>query len=357
MTLGHGRERVKINVIPWYHKAEPVDSSDETNDWTSSNYSSTSEVDIEDEESEVDVSVMDIFPVTSTHEPIKLSKEKIDDHLQQIKIGDVEMERFIFVVENSEWVSPIVISIKNNGKLHIFVDYMKLNKAKKKDHYPLPFSNQILDEVASQECYSFADGYNRYNKVRIAKKDQLNTMFTTPWGTFSYRFMPFGLFNALATFHCFMNRVFEPYIGNFIRVFLYYFYIYGSKMDHLHQMETSFQRLDEAQASLNPTKCVFGCFKGILLGHVVSRDGIGTDPDKFSKIKDLPFPMNRSKLRSFLGHVGYYRRFIKNFSKITQPLTQFLKKDVTYEPGNKVHEDFEQLKEALASSPILKNPD
>ncbi|KAH9290004.1 hypothetical protein KI387_034121, partial [Taxus chinensis] len=86
-------------------------------------------------------------------------------------------------------------------------------------------------------------------------------------------------------------------------------------------------------------------------------DGIGTDPDKVSKIKELPFHMNRSKLRSFLGHVGYYRRFIKNFSKITQPLTQFLKKHVTYEPGNKAHETFEQLKEALVSSPILKNPD
>ncbi|KAH9329238.1 hypothetical protein KI387_001346, partial [Taxus chinensis] len=102
--------------------------------------------------------------------------------------------------------------------------------------------------------------------------------------------MPFGLCNAPSTFQRLMNRVFEPYIGTFIRVFLDDFCIDGSKLAHLHQMETSFQRLDEAQASLNPTKCVF---EGVLLGHVVSRDGIGTDPDKVSKIKDLPFPMNR----------------------------------------------------------------
>ncbi|KAH9319034.1 hypothetical protein KI387_020803 [Taxus chinensis] len=233
----------------------------------------------------------------------------------------------------------------------------KLNKATKKDHYPLPFSDQILDEVAGQECYSFADGYSGYNQVHIAEKDQLNTTFTTPWGTFAYRVMPFGLYNAPTTFQRLMNRVFEPYIGTFIRVFLDDFCIYESKLDHLHQMETTFQRLDEVQASLNPTKCVFGCSKGVLLGHVVSRDGIGTDPNKVSKIKDLSFPMNRSKLRSFLGHVGYYRRFIKNFSKITQRLTQFLKKDVTYELGNKAHEAFGQLKEALVSSPVLKNPD
>ncbi|KAH9299339.1 hypothetical protein KI387_031021 [Taxus chinensis] len=92
MTLGRGRERVKINVIPRHHKEEPVDSSDETDDWTSSDYSSTSKVDTEDEESEVDVSVMDILPVTPTHEPIKLSEEKIDDRLQQINIGDAVME-------------------------------------------------------------------------------------------------------------------------------------------------------------------------------------------------------------------------------------------------------------------------
>ncbi|KAH9288202.1 hypothetical protein KI387_032319 [Taxus chinensis] len=92
MTLGRGRERVKINVIPRHHKVEPVDSSDETDDWTSSDYSSTSEVDTEDEESEVDVSVMDILPVTPTHDPIKLSEEEVDDRLQQIKIGDAVME-------------------------------------------------------------------------------------------------------------------------------------------------------------------------------------------------------------------------------------------------------------------------
>ncbi|KAH9317692.1 hypothetical protein KI387_019461, partial [Taxus chinensis] len=113
---------------------------------------------------------------------------------------------FIFSVENSEWVSPIVISIKNNGKLRICVDYRKLNKATKKDHYPLPFSDQILDEVAGQECYSFADGYSGYNQVRIVEKDQLKTTFTTPWGTFAYRVMPFGLCNAPATFQRLMNR-------------------------------------------------------------------------------------------------------------------------------------------------------
>ncbi|KAH9290776.1 hypothetical protein KI387_034893 [Taxus chinensis] len=210
---------------------------------------STSEVDTEDEESEVDVLVLDILPVTPTHEPIKLSEEEIDDRFQQIKIGDV------------------VVESEKESYLQLF--RRKFNKATKKDHYSLPFSDQILDEIAGQECYSFADGYSGYNQVRIAEKDQLKTTFTTLWGT----------------------------------------------------------------------------------------DSIGTDPDKVSKIKELPFPMNRSKLRSFLGHVGYYRRFIKNFSKIAQPLTQFLKKDVTYELGNKAHEVFEQLKEALVSSPVLKNPD
>ncbi|KAH9310614.1 hypothetical protein KI387_025649, partial [Taxus chinensis] len=87
-----------------------------------------------------------------------------------------------------------------------------------------------LGMSSCQECYSFADGYSGYNQVRIAEKYQLKTMFTTPCGTFTYRVMPFGLCNALTTFQHLMNRVFEPYIGTFIRVFLDDFCIYGSKV-------------------------------------------------------------------------------------------------------------------------------
>ena len=107
-----------------------------------------------------------------------------------------------------------------------------------------------------------------------------------------------------------MNRVFEPFIGHFVRVFLDDFCVYGRRIDHFAQVEKVFERLDMAHASLNPAKCRFGCTQGVLLGHVVSNEGIAMDPDKVSKILDLPFPTTRTKLRFFLGHVGYSRRFI-----------------------------------------------
>ena len=106
-------------------------------------------------------------------------KQEIDKLLQ---VG------FVFPVEESDWVSPIVISVKKNGKLRVCVDFKKLNAVTKKDHYPIPFSDQILDEVAGNEWYSFGDGYSGYNQIRIAEHDQLKTTFTTPWGTFAYAF-------------------------------------------------------------------------------------------------------------------------------------------------------------------------
>ncbi|KAG6557114.1 hypothetical protein Mapa_001041 [Marchantia paleacea] len=133
---------------------------------------------------------------------------------------------FIYEVENSEWVSPIVIVKKKNGKLRVCVDYKKLNAVTKKDYYPLPFIDEILEEVAGHEWYSFGDGYSGYNQIQIAPEDQLKTTFTTPWGTFAFRVMPFGLCNAPATFQRFMNKVFEPFIGKFVRDFIDDFCVY-----------------------------------------------------------------------------------------------------------------------------------
>jgi hypothetical protein len=107
---------------------------------------------------------------------------------------------FIRPVETTEWVSPVVLALKKNGKLRVCVNYKALNKVTKKDRYPLPFCEEILEEVAGHKMYTFGDGYRGYHQVKIAPEDQLKTTFTTPWGTFGYTVMPFGLCNALGTF-------------------------------------------------------------------------------------------------------------------------------------------------------------
>jgi hypothetical protein len=107
---------------------------------------------------------------------------------------------FIRHVETTEWVSPVVLALKKNGKLRVCVNYKVLNKVTKKDRYPLPFCEEILEEVAGHEMYTFGEGYRGYHQVKIAPEDQLKTTFTTPWGTFCYTVMPFGLCNAPGTF-------------------------------------------------------------------------------------------------------------------------------------------------------------
>ena len=120
-----------------------------------------------------------------------LVKEEID---KLLNIG------FIYPVPFSEWMSPIVIVPEKNGKIRICQDFRALNKATKKDYFPLPFTDAILDVVAGHECYSFLDGFSGYNQVRIAQENQVKTTFTMDWGTFAFRVMLFGLCNAPATF-------------------------------------------------------------------------------------------------------------------------------------------------------------
>ena len=135
--------------------------------------------------------------------PRREKQRRINPHLSQMvkeEIDKLLKAWFIFLVENSEWVSPIVVTKKKSGKLRICIDYQKLNAGTRRDYYPIPFMDDIMDEVVGHEWYSFGDGYSGYNQIHIAKEDQLKITFTTPWGTFAYRVMPFGLFNAPATF-------------------------------------------------------------------------------------------------------------------------------------------------------------
>jgi hypothetical protein len=124
--------------------------------------------------------------------------------------------RFIKPMETTEWVSPVVLALKKNGKLRVCVNYKALNKVTKKNHYPLPFCEEILEKIARHKMYTFGDGYRGYHQVKISPKDQLKTTFITPWGRFCYIVMPFGLCNAPRTFQRLMNKVFEPFLGLFL---------------------------------------------------------------------------------------------------------------------------------------------
>jgi hypothetical protein len=211
---------------------------------------------------------------------------------------------FIRLVDTTEWVFPMVLALKKNGKLRVCVNYKALNKVTKKDRYPLPFCEEILEEVAGHEMYTFGDGYRGYHQVKIALEDQLKTTFTTPWGTFCYIVMPFGLCSAPRTFQRLMNKVFEPFLGLFLRVFIDNFEVYSDRISHLAKLELVFQRLDGAGVTLSPKKTTIGFTERKIIGHLVSKNGVATYPEKLDRISKLLFPTTKKALQGFFGDGG-----------------------------------------------------
>ena len=179
--------------------------------------------------------------------------------------------------------------------------------------------------------------------------------FTCPFGTFAYRRMPFGLCNAPATFQRCMVSIFSDYIEHIIEVFMDDFTVSGDSFDNcLHNLTLVLQRCIETNLVLNSEKCHFMVEKGIVLGHVVSSRGIEVDKVKVDTIQSLPYPTSVREVRSFLGHAGFYRRFIKDFSKIALPLCKLLQKDVAFEFDEACKKSFDKLKELLTSTPVIQ---
>ena len=262
---------------------------------------------------------------------------------------------FIYPVEDSEWVSPVVVTPKKNGKWRVCVDYKPLNAATKRDHFPLPFQDEILNEVAGHERYTVCDGYSGYFQIRIAEEDQRKTTFITPWGCFAYRVMPFGLTNAPATFQRFVTHVFQPYFGKSIRVFIDDFCIYSSKILHLGKVEEGLSRLEQMGGQLNLDKCHVGESKVTLLGHVVSEKGIEADPGKIQALIALPSPTTVKELISFIQKVRYLSRFIHLLSQVVLPLQQLTHQDV-FTWSEESEQRFQEVKELLISLPTISPP-
>ena len=244
-----------------------------------------------------------------------------------------------------------ILAPKKNGKLRVCVNYKKFNDITKKDRYPISFCDEILEEVGSHELYSFVDGYSGYYQVKIASEDQLKISFILSWGTFCYKIMSLGLCNAPTTFQRLMNKILEPLLGHFVRVFIDDFGDYSDRASHLKRLKKVFESLDEAGITLSVEKTKIGFTYGRLVGHIVFTEGIITDP---KNMLETPFPTTKRGVKVFFGITGYYRQFIERYDMITKSLTRFLKNNA---PPPKTTPDvlevFDKLKQALLSALIL----
>lgn len=255
----------------------------------------------------------------------------------------------IYPISDSPWVSPIhcvpkkggitVVTNEENELIptrlvtgwRVCIDYHKLNDATRKDHFPLPFMDQMLERLAGNEYYCFLDGFSGYFPIPIDPQDQEKTTFTCPYGTFAFRRMPFGLCNAPGTFQRCMMAIFHNMIGKTMEVFMDDFSVIGdSFQSRLSHLENMLKHCKEMNLCLNWEKSHLMVKEGIVLGHKISKSGIEVDRAKVDVKAKLPPPTTVKGVRSFLGHASFYRRFIQDFSKIARPMTHLLEKDAPF---------------------------
>ncbi|CAA7054032.1 unnamed protein product [Microthlaspi erraticum] len=244
----------------------------------------------------------------------------------------------IYPISDSTWVSPVHVVPKKGGVTVIrneneeliptrtitghrmCIDYRKLNAATRKDHFPLPFIDQMLERLANHPYYCFLDGYSGFFQIPIHPDDQEKTTFTCPYGTFAYRRMPFGLCNAPATFQRCMMSIFTDYIEDIMEVFMDDFSVYGTSFDVcLSNLSKVLKRCEEKHLVLNWEKCHFMVRDGIVLGHRISERGIEVDKAKIEVMVNLEPPKN-----------------VKDGECLAA---------------------FKKIKEALISAPIVQSPD
>ncbi|GJX96677.1 reverse transcriptase domain-containing protein [Tanacetum coccineum] len=313
------------------------------------------------------------------YKPMVQSQRRVNPKIHKVikkevlKLLDAGM---IYPISDSPWVSPVHCVPKKGGIIvvaneeneliltrlvtgwRVCIDYRKLNEATRKDHFPLPFMDQMIERLAGNEFYCFLDRFSGYFQIPIDPQDQEKTTFTCPYGTFAYRRMPFGLCNAPGTFQRCMMAIFYDMIKKTMEVFMDDFSVFGDSFDScLSNLEKMLKRCEDTNLVLNWEKCHFMCREGIVLGHKISKSGIEVDRAKVDVIAKLPHPTTVKGVRSFLGHAGFYRRFIQDFSKIARPMTHLLEKETPFVFSKDCIDAFQTLKKKLTEAPILVVPD
>ena len=216
----------------------------------------------------------------------------------------------------------------------------------------------MLDRLAGHGYYCFLDGYSDYNQIAIALEDQEKTTFTCPYGTFAFRWMPVGLCNAPGTFQCCMMAIFSDMVEKTIKVFMDDFSVLGNSFDNcLENLRSVLVRCEETNLVLNWEKCHFMVHEGIVFGHQIFARGIEVNKAKIEAIEKLPPPSSVKGIRSFLGHAGFYRQFIKDFSWIAKPLSNLLVQGTPFDFNEQCVQAFSILKDKLVSTPIVVAPD
>lgn len=295
--------------------------------------------------------------------PIKQKQYVMSPYVQ----ADVEMEikrmldrGIIEKISNPAWLNPVIAVKKASGGIRLCIDARKLNSVTVKNAYPQQNINRILGRLQGTKYLTALDMNDAFYQIELDEESRPKTAFSIPsLGAFMYRRMPMGLCNSGATLCELIDGLFGsafepetfPYIDDFI--------VATSEFDeHVQMLDRVATKLVEGEIKISRVKSKF-CMQSIkYLGHILDEEGVKPDPDKIDPIVSYPAPKTVKEVRRLLGMVGWYRRFIKDFSTLTAPITDLLKKDkLNFTWTDTAAEAFERLKVALVSSPILATPD
>jgi len=270
---------------------------------------------------------------------------------------DKMLEKGVISPSTSPWSSPVVLVPKKSGGYRFCIYFRKINAVTRKYSFPLPHIGDIIDAVRGATVFSSLDQAWGYWQIPIAEKDREKTAFVTYDGLYQFNVVPFGLTNAPGTFQRLMSVILSGLQWTKCPVYLDDVIVFGRDFDeHLSRLEEVFYCLKKAGLKLRLSKCKFLMQKISYLGHEISAKGINPDAEKVRSIENFPTPTDIDKLRSFLGLVGYYRRFVENVSFIAHPLHSLLKKGVTFLWNSECERAFNELKSVLMKNPILVHP-
>ena len=295
--------------------------------------------------------------------PIKQHAYRYSPQLQEVVNKEVDsmLEGNIVRPSSSSWSSPVVLAPKKDGTVRFCIDYRRLNSVTIKDVYPLPRIDDTLDRLGSGVYFSTMDLAAGFWQIPLREEDKPKTAFVTHRGLYEYNVMPFGLCNAPASFQRMMDIVLAGIKYTNCLVYLDDIIVYSPTFEqHLKDLAEVFDRLRKAGLSLKASKCTFFEKEVNYLGHRVSAQGIKPDVDKIRAILEYPVPKCKDELYSFLGLIGYYRRFIKFYSKHAAPLFALLKHDVMWTDstwGEPQQRAFEWLRDQLSCDVVLAHPD
>lgn len=303
--------------------------------------------------------------ITTTDQAINAKLYRFPpQHEEEVRRQVREMEeQGIIRKSNSRYASPLIVipkKIDNSGKkkFRIVVDYRKLNEITVDDKFPLPNIDAILDKLGKAQYFSTIDLAKGYHQILINEEDKKKTAFVTPHGLYEFNRMPFGLKNAPATFQRLMNEILRDHINRTCVVYLDDILIFSTTLqEHVRAITEIFTILEKHNLKIQTDKCNFMKKETEFLGHILTEEGLKPNPGKIKVIQSLTIPTTQRQIKSFLGLTGYYRKFVKDYAKVAQPITKYLRKNMKINTKDPNYIDaFEKLKNLITSHPILKYP-